>query len=591
MLKFESYNENNFQKINKTEVSKILELNKSKSKKENKRSNTLFPNKKHFSNNSQELTRFYLNSINNIPSIKEKNESTKEDKYKEISNTKSSTYRYINSSIPEYNEELNSMQLSDRGKNKSTQETIKNQSSLYTYRIPQKKNNFFVKNSNVGNSSLKKFQKFIFTDFVAKKEQEFEYKKKLKGVNSSFSQESIYSFEKRLLNDLQTKNVLFNDSYFKDSAFLSIKKKPKKKVVPKIRSKYLKEKSKYDFKEHPLKGLTNIKDFSAKLEKIGKESENIIDKTVKSKTDETFSLINKMKFGNNFRSFDVYEKNINLKKVHIKGNNNKIIDENVYKDYENCLKYVNEEAKIICSSSNIRKYKVKNRNYSLEKFRRTIVKISNFVKQRKLNEEDISNYKLVKNSFTYPETKILINAIRHKNVKHCDYIIEEQRHIVLDFDYFLLTPLHWAVKRNFYIFLPTLLDSGSNVDARSITGETPLHIAVKNKFYDCACILLYYLASPFIADNNGKKPIDITDDFDMLNLLNKINKLYYTSFFHKNFNQDLFIQCGLWAFIKEEFRHKIKKEVFNYFNNKKIKDIFTLDYKNNSENQSNINNN
>ena len=155
MLKFESYNENNFQKINKTEVSKILELNKSKSKKENKRSNTLFPNKKHFSNNSQELTRFYLNSINNIPSIKEKNESTKEDKYKEISNTKSSTYRYINSSIPEYNEELNSMQLSDRGKNKSTQETIKNQSSLYTYRIPQKKNNFFVKNSNVGNSSLK----------------------------------------------------------------------------------------------------------------------------------------------------------------------------------------------------------------------------------------------------------------------------------------------------------------------------------------------------------------------------------------------------------------------------------------------------
>ena len=61
-------------------------------------------------------------------------------------------------------------------------------------------------------------------------------------------------------------------------------------------------------------------------------------------------------------------------------------------------------------------------------------------------------------------------------------------------------------------------------------------------------------------------------------------------FFHKTFNQDLFIQCGLWAFIKEEFRHKINDEVFNYFNNKKIKDIFILEYQNSSENQSNAKN-
>ena len=590
MIKFESYNENNFQKTNKSEMFKILESSKSKIKKENKRANTLFPNKKHISNNSQELTRFILNSINKNPSIKEHNESTKDDKYKEISNTKSNTYRYLNSSIPEYNEELNLKQYSDRGKNKSTQETIKNQSSSYTYRISQKKNNFFVKNSNNGNCLLKKIKKFIFTDCITKKEKEHEYKKRLKRVNSSFCQNSIYSFEKKLLDDLKNKNYLFNDSYFNDSNFLSSKKKPKKKIIPKIKSKYLKEKSKYDFKEHPLVGITSIKDFSAKIEKIGKEADDIIDKTVSSKTDETFSVLNKIKFGKNFRSFDIYEKIINIKKVHINDNKRKIINENVYKDYEQCLKYVNEEAEKMCGSSIIKKYKVKNKNLSLEKLRTSIIKISNFLKQRKINEEELPNFKLVTNSFTYPETKLLINAIRNKNIKLCDNLIEDKKIIVLDYDYFLLTPLHWAVKRNFYIFLPSLIDYGSNVNARSITGETPLHIAVKNKFYDCACILLYYLASPFIADNSGKKPIDLTDDFYMLNLMNKINKLHYSSFFHKTFNQDLFIQCGLWAFIKEEFRHKINDEVFNYFNNKKIKDIFILEYQNSSENQSNAKN-
>ena len=176
MLKFESYNENNFQKTNKSEMFKILESSKSKIKKENKRANILFPNKKHISNNSQELTRFILNSINKNQSIKEHNESTKDDKYKEISNTKSNTYRYINSSIPEYNEELNLKQYSDRGKNKSTQETIKNQSSSYTYRISQKKNNYYVKNSNNGNCLLKKIKKFIFTDCITKKEKSMNIK-------------------------------------------------------------------------------------------------------------------------------------------------------------------------------------------------------------------------------------------------------------------------------------------------------------------------------------------------------------------------------------------------------------------------------
>ena len=596
MFKIESYKKNNFHKTSKSELFKILESDKTKSRKENHRANTLLPHKKLFSHSNLDLSQFYLNSINKNPSLNKQSESTKE--YKELSNRKSNTYRYLNSTMSGYKGEEKLKQFTYRGNNKfqdiikSQEKLIKNQRSLNTYRIPRKKNNLFGKDSNNNSCLLQKIRKICLNEKdyknSTKRENAYEYLKRIKRVNSSFSKESIYSFEKRILNDIHTKYFLFDDSYFNDSNFLSIKK-VKKKTIPKIKSKYLKEESKYDFKEHPLIGLSSIKEFSEKIEKIGKEADLIIEQTVNSKTDDSFSLINKKKFGKAYRNFDIYEKLKNIKKVHINVKKKKIINENVYKDYAQCLEYVNEEVGNRGGFSVFRTFKTKKRNQIsnrslFEKLRKAIIKISNFIKQRELKDEDIANFKIINESFTYPETKVLIDAIKNKNVSVCDNIIEKQKYIVLDFDYFLLTPLHWAVKRNFYIFLPVLLDYGSNVNARNINGETPLHIAVKNNFYDCACILLFYLASPFTKDNNGKKPIENTSDFDMLNLMKKIEKLHYSSYFHKTFNQDIFIQSGLWAFIKEEFQHKIKRDVFIYFNNKKIKDIFTLESKNNFEN-------
>ncbi len=138
--------------------------------------------------------------------------------------------------------------------------------------------------------------------------------------------------------------------------------------------------------------------------------------------------------------------------------------------------------------------------------------------------------------------------------------------------------MHWAVKYNFYRILPTLLDYGSILDSCGFVGETPLHISVKNNYYDCTCILLFYLASPFVKDKYGKRPIDLTSDFDMKNLLEKIMKLHYSSYFQKTCIQYLYIQSGLLTFIKEELNFKLQKEVLDYFNEKEIKDIFNLRY-------------
>ena len=586
MLKIESYKENDIQKRKKSEI--LLDKIKYK-KKENRPINIiLFPNKRIISNNALELTQFRKNSNNEI---------TKENKYKDLSNEKSNTYRYLNVSMPEFKEKLNLKRFSFREKNKSLQETMNNrdkliqsQSTIHTYRIPEKKNNFLNKDSKYKNSLLMKIKKAYmakrFYKDVETVENAYLYKKRIKKINSSFSQESAYNYEKKMLKDLHDKNILFNSSLLNDEKSQKKSDWGRKKIIPKIRSKYLKEKPKYEFKELSFILTSDIKDFSEKLEKIGKESEIVIDKVVNSKFDTTFSLIDKMKFGKSYRSYDIYEKLKNIEKMHYIVNKRKIMNENVYKDYEQCLKIVSKEAErlndnYVLNTLNQKKENKENKMNTkkpiLEKFRRAIIKISNFIKQRKLNEEDIISFKIINTSFTYPETKSLINAIKHKDVDACDFIIEDKKYIVLDFDYFYLTPLHWAVKRNFYIFLPSLLDYGSKVDACSMTGETPLHYAVKNNYYDCAFILLFYLASPFIADKNGKKPIDITDDYDMSNLLDKVMKLHYSSVFRKTFIQDDYIRGGLWAFVKEEFKYKLKKEVFYYFNKKTIKDIFTLE--------------
>jgi len=133
--------------------------------------------------------------------------------------------------------------------------------------------------------------------------------------------------------------------------------------------------------------------------------------------------------------------------------------------------------------------------------------------------------------------------------------------------------LHWAVKNNFYEFIPKLLDYGSLINFLNFSGDTPLHIAVKKNYYDSACILLYYLASPFIKDRDGKKPIEVANDFEMKSLLDRIMKIYYASFFQRTANQQKFIQNKFWIFINEEFRDKISDFIYNFIKNKEFYDL------------------
>jgi ankyrin repeat protein len=118
-------------------------------------------------------------------------------------------------------------------------------------------------------------------------------------------------------------------------------------------------------------------------------------------------------------------------------------------------------------------------------------------------DEIIKYYKVPEHSYGFPATHELLFSIRTKNLKMVNKLLDKYKYLVLDYDYFNMTPLHWAVKYNFYQIIPKLVGYGSNVNAQNYIGETPLLIGVKRKFMESVVFLLIYIASPFMKDNKG----------------------------------------------------------------------------------------
>ena len=601
----------------------MIELLKPFQKKKKLRTNIIFrkPTFRYLNKpNNSKLSKFslnlsYKNPLSNIPETKINKE---ENKNKEYSDENLIVPKYLNESMP--NEIISIGQSSQNSKLNSYRQTINYSSNpqkgiiaLYTQREPKKNSKLPILDLKYKNSLLKKTRKFFLTnkdykDVMFVFERAVEYKKKIRRVNSSFSQESLYNFDKRILKDITDKNFLFNESMFNDSkdskgfnSSIIPKKKIFKKIIPKIKINSRKEKEdekekekedlnlkktqKYDFIENPnLINATDINSFKKKLDQVKKNMEKIIEVSINSKQDNHFTLVRKSNFDKDYQNLDIYEQHKDTLKKIIEKNNRKIIDENVFKNNLQLLENIKNEEEKINTDSILTAIKEKRKNIDIYKqslknrFQKAVIQISNFLKQRKITDDDLNTYKKINHSFTYPETSMLIDAIKKKELNLCYQIVDNNKYIVLDFDYFYLTPLHWAVKRNFYKILPTLLDYGSMVDAIDVSGETALHIAVRNNYYDCACVLLFYIASPFVKDKSGKTPIDCTNDFDMKNLMNKIIKLHYSSYFQKTSVHNVYIQSGLWAFIKEEFKDKLHDEVIEYFNDKKIEDIFVLKY-------------
>ena len=420
-----------------------------------------------------------------------------------------------------------------------------------------------------------------------------EYKKRLKKINSSFSRNSCYNLEKKIFKDFSKNCILYNNSLFSSYKKQNIQKinlKKWKDVKLRYNKSFWKEKINfngkfipnrklYEFIEDPFSygKIVNMKDLFEKFKKFDKKIEKILEMDNNKLFNKNYSIIEKSRFRKKFQNPFIYDNyNLQGKEEEYK----RIINPQTLKDRLQLLEEMKEEINKIKKANvifngykEITVKKINNKKILFEKFRRFVIRLSQFLKQGKISDKEMKRFKLIRQSFTYVYTKTLIDSIKSKNYDLSCAIIEKHKYLVLDFDYYYLTPLHWAVKKNFYEFLPKLLDYGSIIDSINFIGETPLHIAVKYNFYDSVCILLYYLASPFTKNREGKKPIEIANEFDMKSFLERVMKIHYLSFFQKNANQQRFIKKNIWIFINEVFKSKISEYVYNIIKDKELFDL------------------
>jgi ankyrin repeat protein len=321
-------------------------------------------------------------------------------------------------------------------------------------------------------------------------------------------------------------------------------------------------------------------DFPDEIVKMNKKSIKHLEKDNKKLFDRFYCIVDKKKFKEEYQNpFTLPFEN----KIHLIGKNKekeefinkKIINDEVFNSSNELLKDMTKELTIRPYKNIIHigvhksnKHKIKySKNTLLEKFKEIIIKLTKYLKYiyGVTLSEILKEYKLPKICYTFRYTRELIYAIKTKKLDLCNKILDNHKYIVLDYDYYYLTPLHWAVKKNFYQIIPKLIEYGSFLNFQDFIGETPLHIGVKKNYYECVTLLLVNMASPFIKDKDGKMPIDMTKDFQMKILLENIMKIHYLSLFKNYTNQFEIINKQFTLLIVNEFSMQLDKDIFLYF--------------------------
>ena len=322
--------------------------------------------------------------------------------------------------------------------------------------------------------------------------------------------------------------------------------------------------TKYVFKYNPFFEIEEFKDLPEKIKKLNQNNLNTIKKDTDKYFGQSFTLIKKENFSSKYRNPLL---------------NNNLIDEN--KDEIEKYKKINENiipGMNIINEIDFQKSDLKNifvpkkkinKKRLLSKIKSTLIKNSKYIKHLSVSALELldinkNNKRKDKDIMEFEneekKTTELIKAMKTDSIVLVNELVKKNRAIISNHDVFQFTPLHWAVKKDFYLAIPKLISYGAQVNAKNFLGETPLHISVKKNYYECTVLLLVFLASPFIKDNKGKNPFEYSEDYQMKIIYEKITKLYYNNTFTKN---SLFyekIQSQFIRFIKNEFSNQLKKE-------------------------------
>ena len=417
------------------------------------------------------------------------------------------------------------------------------------------KDNFHKKKKFFTNETLSFYCKNLFEKKIFKSKDKKYFSLTTTHKTKQFANTDFLNNKSKNINN--NKNNYFINEY----KYKTIYRLPNSKK----RDYFNKRKHNYVFKCNPYIVTNKCIDFPEKLKLLNNNNLKSLQKESNKYFGSSFSLVQTEKFPYKFRNPLLNYNIINDNYIERTQRENDIIKENIISGID-IIKEIDDKKnkeKIILNKKKIDKNKL------FAKFKSILIKNSNYTKHISLSPYELIN-KIINNdkankNINYLVDKIkntaeLIQAIKTKNFKKINELIEKNSLCVRDSDIFKYTPLHWAVKKDFYLIIPKLISFGAQVNAQNFLGETALHLSIKKNNYESTVLLLIFLASPFIKNNKGKKPFDCTKDYQMGIIYKKITDLHYKSMFVRNKLIYDKIQNEFIRFILDEFSTQIKKD-------------------------------
>ena len=126
----------------------------------------------------------------------------------------------------------------------------------------------------------------------------------------------------------------------------------------------------------------------------------------------------------------------------------------------------------------------------------------------------------IKNSYEF------IEAVKYDKFIEMEIYLKNPE-LLFSFDYYRQTGFHWAAKKNKIKGAILMIKYGHCVNQIDINHMTPLAIAAKSNNLEMCKLLCENGANPFIPNNEGLKPIDLTTDIKIKSYLESWGENYY----------------------------------------------------------------
>ena len=298
--------------------------------------------------------------------------------------------------------------------------------------------------------------------------------------------------------------------------------------------------------------LCDYSDITKRINKINKLKMKMLTKESQIKFEEPISLVKKHNFSKEFQLLFEHNKPFdfdlqNLKQMNINIHNNISVRHNADKQ----IKLIhNDERK-------------RRKMYVLLKFKIVIIRAAIKFKQLDINiNEFYLKYKEGVGAFINEHTKQLIIAIREMKYKEASQLLNDNKYLVLDFDYYKQTPLHWACKRNFYQLIPLIISCGASLNVVDSVGRTPLHLAMDLNCCEAAIVLVMEGASLFKVDSEGKRCGDYCKSELMKFLHKRALLLHGIHLLGKQRNFYMNVKRGIMYFVINEIKGKVKDDFY-----------------------------